>query len=103
MTEPGQLTSTQGGTAMTLDLQSLWADPQYQRSTTRRERSRLILTKLRQCNSTRLRAVMRELGLTKTGQPDHLTAAEWQALLGAVGASLVEISQVLIQLGLTWQ
>jgi hypothetical protein len=46
---------------------------------------------------------MRELGLTRTAQPDHLTAAEWQALLGAVGASLVEISQVLIQLGLTWR
>jgi hypothetical protein len=88
---------------MTLDLKTLWADPKYKKSTTRRERSRLILAKVRQCNPTRLRTVMRELGLTKIEQPDHLTAAQWQALLGAVGASLVEISQVLIQLGLTWQ
>lgn len=88
---------------MTVDLKALWADPKYQKSTSRRERSQLILANIRQCNPTRLRAVMRELGLTKTEQPDHLTAAQWQALLGAVGASLVEISQVLIQLGLTWQ
>ena len=88
---------------MTLDLQSLWADPQYQQSTTQRERSQLILAKLKQCNPTRLRAALCELQLTKTELPEQLTAAQWQALLGAVGASLVEISQVLIQLGMTWQ
>jgi len=88
---------------MTLDFQSLWADPQYQQSTTQRERSRLIFAKLRHYNPTSLRAVMRELGLTRAEQPEDLTAAQWQALLGAVGASLVEISQVLVQLGMTWQ
>ncbi len=91
---------------MTLNLETVWADPKYQQSTTRAERAQLILARLGDSNPTRFRAVLQELGLRGIRGIEaagHLTAAQWQALLGAFGASLVEVSQVLIQLGMTWQ
>ena len=88
---------------MTLNLETVWADPKYQQSTTRAERAQLILARLGDSNPTRFRAVLQELGLRGIEAAGHLTAAQWQALLGAFGTSLVEVSQVLIQLGMTWQ
>jgi hypothetical protein len=87
-----------------LDLAHWWDDPQYQNSRTLRERGAFILSKLMQRDPQRFRQLVRRICRTSTYPPSPaaLTAAQWQAILGAMGASLVEVAEVLIRLGLPW-
>jgi hypothetical protein len=87
-----------------LDLARWWDDPQYQRSQTLQERGTFILSKLMQRDPKKLTHLVRKLCRTPhyPPSPDDITAAQWQALLGAMGASLLEVAEVLIRLGLPW-
>jgi hypothetical protein len=81
-----------------------WDDPRYAHSYTLHDRGAFILAKLMQCDPKRFKPLVRKLsGTTRCPPPpEALTPAQWQAILGAMGASLVEVADVLIYLGLPW-
>lgn len=81
-----------------------WDDPRYQHAATTRARGEFILTQLRERDPKRFRQLVRKLGTMRSNppSPEALTPTQWQTILGAMGASLVEVAEVLIQLGLPW-
>ena len=87
-----------------LGLARWWDDSDYRYCRTVHERGAFILSKLMQHNPRRFPHLVRKICQTKDypPSPEALTAAQWQALLGAMGASLVEVAEVLMALGLTW-
>jgi hypothetical protein len=62
-----------------------------------------VLGKLMQRDPQKCQKVLLETCRITRPQPVTLTSAQWQVILAAMGANLVEISEVLIRLGLTWQ
>lgn len=81
-----------------------WDDPRYTHSHTLHDRGAFILAKLMQCDPKGFKLLLRKLGgpTRYPPSPEALTSAQWQAILGAMGASLVEVADVLIRLGLPW-
>lgn len=81
-----------------------WDDPHYQQSHSLHERGAFIFSKLMQHDPRTFTHLVWKICQTKNDSPlpEALTAAQWQAILGAMGASLVEVAEVLIRLGLPW-
>lgn len=86
-----------------LGIHDWWSEPRFCECPTRELRAEFILKKLTQHDPSKCRKLLWTTCGTPEPQPGRLAPSQWQLLLGAMGASLVEISEVLIQLGLTWQ
>ena len=87
-----------------LGLARWWDDPHYQQSRSLHERGAFIFSKLMQHDPRTFTHLARKICQAKNYPPlpETLPAAQWQAILGAMGASLVEVADVLIRLGLQW-
>jgi hypothetical protein len=86
-----------------LRIHDWWNEPRFRECLTPELRGEFILRKLMQHDPSKCRKVLRTTCGTPKLLPVRLAPSQWQLLLGAMGASLVEISEVLIRLGLTWQ
>lgn len=80
-----------------------WTEPHFTRCFTPELRGEFILGKLMQRDPEKFRKLLLDTCKISRPCPVTLTATQWQTLLATMGASLVEISEVLIRLGLKWQ
>ena len=86
-----------------LGIHHWWTEPHFKQCFTPELRGEFILGKLMQRAPKTFRKLLLETCNIGMPQPVQLTSSQWQTLLATMGASLVEISEVLIRLGLTWE
>jgi hypothetical protein len=86
-----------------LGVRGWWDEPHFQHCGTPELRGEFVLGKLMQRDPTKCQKLLLATCNIGKPRPVKLTSSQWQTLLAAMGASLLEISEVLIQLGLTWQ
>ncbi len=82
-----------------LGLDGWWDEPHYKQCYTMNLRGEFILTKLRQRDPPKLRAVMAALYRHTEPMPESIAAVEWHTILAAMGASLEEIADVQARMG----
>jgi hypothetical protein len=80
-----------------------WSEPHFEQCFTPELRSEFVLGKLMQRDPQKCQKVLLETCRITRPQPVTLTPAQWQVILAAMGANLVEINEVLVRLGLTPQ
>ena len=86
-----------------LGVHNWWTEPLFNQCFTPELRGEFVLSKLMQRDPKKFRKLLLVTCKMAKPRPLKLTSSQWQTLLAAMGASLVEISEVLIRLGLTWQ
>jgi hypothetical protein len=86
-----------------LGVHDWWTEPHFEQCFTAELRDEFVLGKLMQRDPRKFQKVLLEICQIAEPRPVRITPSQWQALLAAMGANLVEISEVLIRLGLTWQ
>ena len=67
------------------------------------QRGRFILRKLQGYDAARFGQVMATLSRDVTKDPAAITKAEWRTILGFLGASPHEVSEVLKRIGRVWR
>ncbi len=85
-----------------LGIHDWWNEPHFSECVTPELRGEFVLGKLMQRDPTKFQKLLLATCKITKPRPVKLTSSQWQTLLAAMGASLVEISEVLIRLGLTW-
>lgn len=81
-------------------LDGWWDEPHYKQSYTPNLRGEFILDKLMQCDPKKFKAVMEDTFEGADPLPESMTPSQWRIILTAMGASLTEVAQVLIRMGL---
>ena len=82
-----------------LGISRWWEDPVYLAQHTLNDRGRYILTKLYQLDPARLRSASVKMYGRRQLEPEEIQAHEWQELLASLGATRVEVREVVQKLG----
>ena len=86
-----------------LGVHDWWDEPHFRQCGTQELRGEFVLGKLMQRDPAKFQKLLLETCKIPKPRPVKLTSCQWQTLLTAMGASLMDFSEVLVRLGLTWQ
>jgi hypothetical protein len=83
------------------EVERWWDEPHFKRSNTRAERAQFVLVKLMQHDPKKLTGLLREVcqvqGYPET--PHAITDEQWRTILTEMGATPLDVAEVLIRIG----
>lgn len=87
---------------MSFDVERWWEDPHFQRLHTPAERGHFVLVKLMQRDPKRLPQLLADVCGVRgyPDRPDVITADQWRAILTAMGASPLDVAEIVRRIGI---